>query len=146
MKILPVFFLLALLVSACSSGDVKEKINQAGDVAGQTVGEFASGISSGVERAFEVKMELSAPLQAAGISLGKVSLNDSSGHDNILTVYMIFSADFNGMITTKAFDKKGAEMGRVKVPVGKKKEEAGFVEFRFDPRTNIDTDSKIILE
>ena len=71
---------------------------------------------------------------------------DSSGHDNILTVYMIFNTDFNGMITAKAFDKKGAEMGRVKVPVDKKKEEAGFVEFRFDPRTNIDTDSKIILE
>lgn len=138
--------LISLLLTACSSGDVKEKINQAGDVAGQTVGEFASGISSGVEKAFEVKIGLNQMLINEGVSIGKVSLNDSGGNDNVLTVYMMFSRDFDRNITAKAFDSKGAEMGRVRAPVRFKTDEAGFVEFRFDPRTNIDSDSKIILE
>lgn len=140
-----ILFLLSFQL-ACSPIDVKEKINKAGDVAGQTVGEFASGISTGVEKAFEVNVELSEAIKKAGITIGKVTLEDSSGTDNVLTVYMIFDRDFKGSVTAKAFDSKGVEMGRVKTNIQAKKEDAAFCEFRFDKRTNIDTDSKVILE
>jgi len=147
MRILTVLIpLLLLTFGSCSTGDVKEKLNKAGDVAGQTVGEFASGVSSGVEKAFEVNLTLNPSLAAKGVSLGKVTLRDSAGKDNVLTVYMIFSQEFNSGITAKVFDANNAEMGRVKVQVEAGKDEAKFIEFIFDSRTNIDTDCKVMLE
>ncbi len=139
------FTTMVLLLSACSSQDVKDKINQAGDVTGQTIGEFAEGINSGVDKAFELQVEPAPTLIASGVSIGKVSLCDSSGISNVLTVYLIFDKDFNGDITARVFDNKQAEMGRAKVPVNAKKSEAGFYDFRFDPRTRIDADSKVQL-
>ncbi len=141
--------LLLLLFSlhiACNSDDIRSHINKAGEMAGETAGGFAAGVSSGVGKAFEMKVTLSDSLKAAGLSLGKVSMNDSAGNDNILTVYMIFSRDFSNTITAKVFDKENVEMGRVKTKVEKMKEEAGFVDFHFDPRTNMDSDCKVILE
>ncbi|MBL7923414.1 MAG: hypothetical protein JNL88_04360 [Bacteroidia bacterium] len=138
--------ILLFFVVACSGEAVKEKINQAGDVAGQTVGEFASGVKGGVEKAFEINITLSDGLKQQGLSLGKVSLKDSSGNDHVLTVYTIFGKAFNGAVTAKAFDHKDSEMGRVKLEISALKDEARFLEFRFDPRTNIDTDSRIVLE
>jgi hypothetical protein len=37
-------------------------------------------------------------------------------------------------------------MGRVKVPVKAGADEAMFVDFIFDPRTNIDNDSKVVIQ
>ena len=51
-------FAIAFSLFACNSSTIKEKINQAGDVAGQTAGEFIEGASKGVQKAFDVKVEL----------------------------------------------------------------------------------------
>ncbi|CAN5612146.1 hypothetical protein BH11BAC2_BH11BAC2_10530 [soil metagenome] len=139
-------FVIVFLVG-CSGSAVKEKINQAGDVTGQAVGEFASGVTSGMEKAFDVTVKPSANLIAKGISLGKSTVSSDSGAtDNLLTVYVIFKSEFNGALTIKAYDSKGIEMGRVKNDVTGKKEEAQYIEFHFDKRTNIDFDSKLELE
>lgn len=143
------FYLLlaASLLNSCSSGDVKEKINKAGDVTGQVVGEFASGVSSGVKKAFDVNVQLTDDLKRKGLVFGKTSVSsDKVGEDNLLTVYIIFNQDFSGSITSKAFDNKGLEMGRVKLDISGKKDEAKFIEFHFDKRTNIDNDSKLTIE
>lgn len=141
-SIVPVLLVLA----SCSGGTVKEKLNQAGDVAGQTVGEIASGVASGVKKALELKVELSEGLKQKGLRMGRVELNDSSGADNVLAVYLIFDRDFKGAITARVFDSHDAEMGRARVEAEALKDEAKFIEFRFDPRTNIDNDSRISLE
>ncbi len=135
-----------ILLQACSGDGVKDKINKAGDVAGQTVGEFAHGVSSGVEKALNLKIELSKALQDSGVSLGKVTIADSSERDNVLQVYMIFAKGISANLTAKAYDQNGAEMGRVKVPVKAGADEAMFVDFIFDPRTNIDNDSKVVIQ
>lgn len=139
--------LVVVFLIGCSGSAVKEKINKAGDVTGQAVGEFASGVTSGMEKAFDVTVNPSADLLAKGISLGKSTVSSDSGAtDNLLTVYVIFQNDFTGSLTIKAFDNKGIEMGRVKNDVSGKKDEAKYIEFRFDKRTNIDFDSKLNLE
>jgi hypothetical protein len=45
-----------LFFGACSPDSIKEKINKAGDVAGQTAGEFIEGASKGVQKAFDIKL------------------------------------------------------------------------------------------
>ncbi|MEO8147407.1 MAG: hypothetical protein ABI723_07210 [Bacteroidia bacterium] len=136
---------LSLLLLSCNSAH--EKINQVSEKVGQAGGEVIKSVSTGVEKAFDIKVELSEILKSQGINLGKVTVsNDSAGTDNKVSVYIIFTNDFNGTVTMKAFDNKNLEMGRVKINLDMKKDDAKFVDFRFDSRTNIDTDSKLTIE
>ena len=138
--------LICLLLAACSCDSVKQKINKAGDVAGQAVGELATGVSTGVEKAMGVNVEVSAALAEKGISIGKITVSDSSATDNVLNVYTIFSKDFSGSLTAKVFDQANAEMGRSKMTVKAAKDDAQFVAFVFDKHTNLDNHCKVILE
>lgn len=143
--------ILATLITAglisCTSNSIKEKINKAGDIAGQATGEFVEGASKGISKAFDVKIEIDPTLAAKGIEFGKTSVtSDSIGTDNLLVVYVIFNKDFKGKLISKAFDDKAVEMGRVAVEVEGKKDEAKYVEFHFDKRTNLDSKNKITVE
>ena len=142
--ILPVLF---ITFNACTSPETKDNINKVGDAAGQAVGEFVEGVTHGVQKAFDVRIDVPQNLLEKGIKFGKTSVtNDSTGTDNLLLIYMIFENVYSGEMTAKAFDNKGSEMGRVTVTVSGKKNETKFIEFHFDKHTNIDSDSKIILE
>jgi hypothetical protein len=61
-------------------------------------------------------------------------------------VYVIFTQDFKGSLTAKAYDDNSLEMGRVKIAVEGKKDEAKYVEFHFDKRTNIDSKNMLKIE
>lgn len=136
-----------VILTSCSSSSVKEKIEQVGDAAGQTAGKLAKGIESGINKTFDVQVELPDGLKQKGIELGKAIVSsDTEGKDNLLSVYFIFSENYNGSITAKAFDNKSQEMGRTTTPVQGKKGEANYFDFHFDKRTNIDSDSKLIIE
>jgi hypothetical protein len=140
-------FIGIIILGSCSSSSTKEKINKAGDITGQVVGQFSKGVANGVTKAFDVSIELPKTLMDNGIKLGKMTVSsDTVGTDNLLVAYIIFDKDFNQTLTAKAFDSKGQEMGRVSVAVNEKKNEAKFVEFHFDKRTNIDSDSKLTFE
>ncbi len=140
-----IIFLAAM--PACSGHSVKEKLNSAGQKAGEVVGEVVHGVSSGVENAFRVGIQVSDSLKQKGIELGQVRLaNDKEGKDNLLSVYFIFQKNFIGNITCKTFDNAGLEMGRSTEKIEGKAGDARFYDFRFDPRTNIDRDSKITME
>ncbi len=139
--------LVALLFTACSKDKINEKINKTGNVAGEAVGEFASGVSSGVEKATTPKITLSDALQKKGFALGKSTVSNSAeGKDNVLSQYFIFGADYKGDIIVRVLDSKDMEMGRVKATINAKKDEASYIDFTFDKRTDIDNDSKIIIE
>lgn len=138
--------ILVLFVVACSGGTVKEKINRAGDVAGQTAGELLEGASKGIMKAFDVEVTLSEKLKSKGIELGKSTVDsDSVGTDNLLQQYIIFNQDFSGELTVKVTDKS-KEVGRASAFVKGKKNEAKYVDFHFDRRTNIDSKNKLIIE
>jgi hypothetical protein len=140
------FILICFILSACSSSSVKEKINKAGDVAGQVAGEFVEGASKGVSKAFDVQVSESGDLSGKGLQFGKSTVsNDTTGTDNLLTVYVIFNKDFEGKLTAKAYDDN-LEMGRAVVTVSAKKDDAKFIDFHFDPRTNIDSKNKLTIE
>jgi hypothetical protein len=140
-------FTVAIILTACSTSTRDKTLSKGGEVVGRTVGKFAQGVSGGVEQAFNVNIELSDQLKQKGVKLGKVILsNDTLGTDNMLSVYIIFDKDFKEPITLKAFDNRGLEMGRSKQEIIATKDDARFYDFKFDKRTNIDTDSKIVME
>ena len=142
-----ILFITSVFIFSCNKSNTKDKINEVGDATGQVLGEFVKGVSSGVENAFDVKIDLPQNLIDKGFKLGKCSvMDDSLGTDNLLVVYIIFEKDYEGKITSKAFDNQGLEMGRTSTLVLGKKDEARFFDFHFDKRTNIDGDSKITVE
>lgn len=136
-----------LIITACSSADIKEKINKVGDVAGQTAGEFIEGATKGVQKAFDVTITLPKDLKEKGVEFGKATVSsDSVGTDNLLVIYVIFNKDFEGKLTAKVFDELSQEMGRSATTLSGKKDEAKFVEFHFDKRTNIDSKNLLTIE
>ncbi|UKJ06012.1 hypothetical protein [Solitalea lacus] len=141
------FSISFIIFNSCTTDKIKEKINKTGDVAGQALGEFSSGVKTGVEKAVEPKIEINARLKKVGIDFGKMTVSgDSSNIDNILTAYLIFNENYKGTITAKAFDKNNLEMGRVKINIKGIKDEAKYVDFHFDKRTDIANDSRLTLE
>ena len=147
MKKILFFALPALLLAACSTETIKEKINKAGDVAGQTAGEFIEGASKGVQKAFDVEVQPAVMLKEKGLAFGKASIvSDSVGTDNLLLLYVIYNQDFEGTLTAKVFEAQDLEMGRARAAVSGKKGEAAFVEFHFDKRTDVDSKNKLTVE
>lgn len=145
-NITAVFVIVSLLVSSCNSCS-----NKAGQKVGETLGEFTEGVGKGAETAFDIIVQPSAQLKEKGLGIGKVLLGSDTasineGHDNKLSVYMTFEKDFENEVVIKITDAKGLEMGRSKLPVKAKKGDAGYYDFIFDKRTNIDSDSKITIE
>jgi hypothetical protein len=139
--------IIALVLFSCSSDNIKDGINKAGNVAGQTAGEFIEGASKGVVKAFDVKVNLPEELKSKGLEFGKTYItSDSLGTDNLLMVYVIFNKDYSDTLKAKVFDDKELEMGRIAVPVNGKKDEAKFIEFHFDKRTNIDSKNVLTVE
>jgi len=142
-----ILFTTLFLFSSCSSDSIKENINKAGNVAGQTAGEFMEGASKGVQEAFDVEVELPIGLKEKGVEFGKATVtSDSIGTDNLLLLYVIFNKDFEGKLTAKVFDDDAKEMGRSTVVISGKANDARFVEFLFDKRTNIDSKNKLVIE
>jgi hypothetical protein len=136
---------LALLLSSCNR--CNHAVNEASNKAGETTGNIVKNVTNGVKNAFDVKAQVADGLTSKGINTGKVQLNSNNGGtDNVLSIYIIFNKDFKAAITAKVFDAAGLEMGRTTVTVNGKAGQATFVDFSFDKRTNIDNDSKLMIE
>lgn len=131
-----------LLFTSCRSCSKK-----LGDKVGETVGEFSEGVAKGAEKAFDIEVMPSENLKKEGISVGKVLLDsDTVGHDNKLSIYLVFEEDYSDVVKVMVTDAKGLEIGRSKDSVSAKSGDAGYYDFVFDKRTNIDSDSKIRIE
>jgi len=139
-------FLVALILLG-SCGRVKETINKSGETVGKTATEFFEGLSEGIDKTLQCDLSLSESLTDNGLKTGKFMIeNAEDGRNNQLTVYIIFEKDFKASVSAKAFDKNGLEVGRAKIDVEGKVDEARYFDFIFDRRTYIEVKSKIILE
>lgn len=142
-----IILVLLLWIFSCSTDNIKEGINKVGDAAGQTAGEFIEGAAKGVEKAFDVKVTLPENLKQHGIEFGKTYVtSDTIGTDNLLMVYVIFNKPYTDTLVAKVFDDQHLEMGRVSSVVSGLQNEAKFVEFHFDKRTNIDSKNVLTVE
>ena len=147
----PIISILAVLVLIVSCGRIKEKaketINKSGETVGKTATEFFEGFSEGIDKTLQCEVSLSQSLMDKGLKTGKFAIeNAEGGSNNQLTIYLIFDKDFKSSVTAKAFDKNGLEIGRTKIDIEGKANEAGYFDFIFDKRSQIEVKSKIVLE
>ena len=143
--------ILAILMLLVSCGRIKEKtketINKSGETVGKTATEFFEGVSEGIDKTLQCELSLSESLTDKGLKTGKFVIeNADGGRNNQVTVYLIFEKDFKSSVTAKVFDKSGLEIGRAKIDVEGRADEAGYFDFIFDKRSYIEMRSKIVLE
>ncbi|MES2519972.1 MAG: hypothetical protein V4585_17785 [Bacteroidota bacterium] len=133
---------LSIIFSSC------DRLSNSTEKIGETAGDMVKGIETGVKKARAINVSYTESLSTKGITNGKVTLkNDKDGGtDKLLSIYLIFSKRFKGKVLAKAYDNQGLEMGRSSVKIDAHDGDAGFYDFRFDKRTNIDRDGKIVLE
>ena len=142
---------LSVLMLLVSCGRIrenaKETINKSGKTVGKTATEFFEGVSEGIDKTLQCELSLSDSLIDRGVKTGKFMIdNAEGGRNNQLTIYLIFDKDFKSSVSAKAFDKNGLEIGRAKIDVEQKADEAGYFDFVFDKRSYIEARSKIVLE
>ena len=139
---------LSMLITACHTAKEKADaaLSKVGETAAQSASAFAKGVGKGIDEAFNDDYTFTDELKAAGLTTGKMVINDSAGHDNVLSAYLIFNKDFSRQVFVRVIDKNGLEYGRVKQLVTGKKGDAGFVDFYFGNRTVLESKSKFIFE
>lgn len=145
-----IFILLStVFITSCNwfKQKTKETVNKTGEVVAKTGSEFVDGVSKGVEKTFQNEVTFSDKLKNEGLKSGKIIINSSeSSTDNILTTYLIFDNNIEEKITVKVFNEAGLEYGRVTQIVKGQKDEAKYIDFVFDKRTNIDGKGKVTFE
>ena len=140
---------VALAFSSChwAKEKTEETANKAGETVARTGSEVVDGAKKGIEKAFSNEIVVSPELKEKGLQIGKTSTKSSAnGTDDILQAYLIFNGAINQKITVKVFTGDGTEYGRTSMDVSGAKGEAKYVDFTFDPRTNIDGRGKITFE
>ena len=148
MRSLIIFFVIVSLLSSCNWArkKTKETVNKSGEIVAKTGSEFVDGMSRGIEKTFENEVVISKELKAAGMETGRILiLGTDTTTDNILSVYIIFNDDFNREVGVKAFDDNDKEYGRVRTLVAGQKDDARYVDFVFDARTNLDGTGRLLV-
>lgn len=142
-KLLFILVLVSGVVVGCDSvkSKAKETIKDVGEGVGAGVSELGKGIKEGVDESFTNELSVHDNLKDAGIEFGKV-ISENESFD----VYVIFHQDYSDTLIAKVFDKNGQEIGRSKVLVEGKKDDANYVTVDFEHPTNIDFDSKLTIE
>ena len=151
------YLLLASVISfaACNLGNKVSNLTEevanktatkAGEIIGGSTRRFADGVGEGLDKAGNSSLQLSEELSKKGIKLGGHKIENLSGNDNKLSVYFIFEQDFTGTVMVKVFNKQMQEVGRIKQELSGKKDDAGYIDFVFDERTNIDPKYTITIE
>jgi hypothetical protein len=141
--------ILALTLSSCDWAiDKSQKaVNKAGEIVGKTGSEFGDGLYKGVKKTFENEVKISDQLIAKGIDFGEITINGTdSTSENILTIYVIFNADFNNEITVKLLNENKKEYGRITQKIKGQKGTTQYVDFIFDKRVNIGTKGSISID
>ncbi|MBL7765885.1 MAG: hypothetical protein JNJ58_07325 [Chitinophagaceae bacterium] len=142
-------FSFCLVIASCNwaKQKTKETVNKTGEVVAKTGSEFADGVAKGVEKTFQHEVEVSAPLQQAGLRTGKISVHGTdSTTDNIVSAYFIFDKNFEQEIVARILNTEGQEYGRSRVKIKANQKDATYVDFIFDPRTEIERKGKIVFE
>ena len=145
---LTILFLASIFLISCdwAKDKAKKGVNKTGEAVAEAGSEFADGVRKGVNESFSNIVSLDSSLKEKGLTLGRTTVKGTdSSSDNILTIYIIFEKDFKGKLTARAMDDKGLEFGRASITITSAAGEAGYHDFIFDKRTNIDRDDKIVI-
>ncbi len=146
---------LLLPLTGCDELTNRDKLQKAGETVGRSATVIVDGIGEGIKRADKRQLVVGEELKTRGLRTGKFKVDkaESGGltekepdGDNRLTVYCIFDKAFDRSVTVTLFDEAGEEYGRTKVKLTGKAGDARNVDFVFDPRTDIERGTKVVME
>ena len=139
------FILLVIVGLFYSCGRIKNSANKSGEAAGEVATEFFEGVSEGVEKTLENEVSLKN-LDMLQTGKSSISSSNKGGNNNKLELYVIFNETFSDTLIAKSFDKNKRESGRTKCFVSGKKGDAGYFDFHFDQRTELEARSILTIE
>jgi len=117
---------------------VKATGESVGEFAGESVGKAAKGLVRGAEAgALAADIRVADTLAKRGVRSTRAQHlfpNKDGKGDHGLSIYVISEEPLAATLVLKAFDKDGQEVGRTLADVDFKKDDAGYVDFRFDAR------------
>jgi hypothetical protein len=141
LQLLPLaaFFAVMSLPSCNWAGEkAKTAIHKSGEAVASAGSEFADGVSNGVKKSFKNELRPSAALKTAGLSFGTFKISSANGGtDNVLSVYVIYEKDVNRSVRVRLVNTAGEEYGRMRQSLIGNADQAGYVDFSFDPKTTI---------
>lgn len=143
------FFLIAVAFTACDrvKTGTKDAIDKTAETAGKVGSDIITKVGEGVEKSLQCEAVLNEALKKNGLQTGKMIFSSQKdATENILSMYFIFEKDFNSSVSVKAFDEKKLEYGRAAAVVKGKKGTAGYVDFVFDKKVNLESKSTFIFE
>lgn len=121
-------------------------LNATGEKVGKTTTAFIKGVTKGVDETFKNNLELAPLLAEAGISTGQYKVSSvGDGKRNRLSVYLIFDRTVTRQIFVRLIDAEGNEYGRTSATVKGNSGEARYVDFIFNPPTEIERRGTIQL-
>ncbi|WP_375417647.1 hypothetical protein [uncultured Hymenobacter sp.] len=157
----PLCLLLSTLTACERVKDAaKATVHKTGEVVGSSATVLADGVATGAARA-AARGELSAALRGRGLQLGKISTGPAAvptpsaptdpglsarPTTNRLTLYVIFNQVFADTITVRLFTSENLEYGRRRVFLRGHRDEARPVDVVFDPRTDFELGTKVVVE
>lgn len=150
-KLFAIIFILSVFLVSCNGETIKTKaentITNTGKSLGRGTSQFFKGVREGVDKTLNCQVGLSENLKNQGISTGKFFISQSKGaSDNVLTVYLLFEKKINRKVSIRVYDRKGREYGRTSTIVEGNAGDAGYFDFVFNPRSEIEAKSKFTLE
>ncbi|MBS1618247.1 MAG: hypothetical protein JST76_06995 [Bacteroidetes bacterium] len=147
MRRLTFLFIITLALTSCQrlKDKSKEAIKESGNAVGQGASQFAAGVRNGVDRTFQSHVEVDSSLERSGFHTGKFSIQKADSF-YILSVYGIFEKNIEREISVRVYDEKGQEYGRSHTHVMGHAGDASYLDFHFDPRTDIESRSRFVLQ
>ncbi len=147
---------MALSLTGCEelTGKGGAGLHKAGETVGRSATVIVDGIGEGIKRADKRQLVLSEELKKRGLRTGKFKVDKAESGltdkepegDNRLTIYCIFDKNFDRAVTVTLSDEAGEEYGRTRVKVTGRAGDARNVDFVFDPRTDIERGTKMVVE
>jgi hypothetical protein len=146
------------LLTGCDELTNRDKLQKAGETVGRSATVIVDGIGEGIKRADKRQLVVGDELKKKGLRTGKFKVDKAESEsggltggkepdgDNRLTVYCIFDKNFDRFVTVTLFDEAGEEYGRTKVKLTGTAGNARNVDFVFDPRTDIERGTKVVME
>jgi hypothetical protein len=143
------FLLIGILFLSCDKikSGTKDAIDKTAEKAGKVGTDIVTKVGEGVEKSLQCAVVLSNPLKESGLQNGKLNFTSQRETiENVLSIYFMFDKDFSKTVFVKVIDEKGLEYGRTSLLVKGKKGAAGYYDFIFEKRVNLESKSTFIFE
>lgn len=138
-----------LAATACllgCGGNEDRPVHAAGQKVGETAVEFVAGLGQGIDRQMVVVVDLSPDVTELGLqkTMAKALTMEQRATKG-MSIYFIADKAVKTALLAKALNADGVEIGRAAVDIELAEDEARYVNFVFDPQTDMQLVAKYVV-